>query len=100
MPLYEFYCEKCDSVFEALRPIAESENPTVCPSCGEMADRIMPTTFASRSFKGGWARRVPFHHHPVRADAPKQPIARVKAKDDSKPKAATKRSKKTGGGKN
>lgn len=99
MPLYEYYCENCDNVFESLRSIADSEKRAQCPKCGGMADRIMPTTFASRSFKGGWARRVPFHHHPVRADAPKKTIARVKAKEDGKPTSTAKRSKKAGGGK-
>lgn len=100
MPLYEYYCESCDNVFEALRAIKDSEEPTACPKCKAMADRIMPTTFASRSFKGGWARRVPFHHHPVRAGTPKKTIARVKPKAEAKPKASGKRSQKARGGKN
>jgi putative FmdB family regulatory protein len=47
MPLYEYYCEKCDNVFEALGSIAVSEQPAKCPKCGRQAFRIMPTTFAS-----------------------------------------------------
>lgn len=95
MPLYEFYCEKCDRIFEALRPIRDSDQPARCDNCGEMADRILPTTFASRAFRGGWSRRVPFHHHSVRTDAPKRTIARVKPKDGAKPAATPKRKKKT-----
>lgn len=98
MPLYEYYCERCDNVFESLRSIADSDKPTACPNCGDPADRIMPTTFASRSFRGGWARRVPFHHHAVRADVPRKAIAPVKAKGEAKPKTASKRSKKAEGG--
>jgi hypothetical protein len=84
-------------VFETLRPIAKSEEPAKCPQCGATADRILTTTFASRTFRGGSSRRVPFHHHPVRADAPKKPIARVKPKPEAKPAATAKRNKKAGG---
>jgi hypothetical protein len=55
----------------------------------------MPTTFASMAHKGGWARRVPFHHHAVRGDKPKTAIAKVKA--DASPKGTTKGKKKPGG---
>lgn len=85
MPLYEYYCERCDRVFEALRFIRDSDEPAPCPECGREADRIMPTTFASMSHRGGWAQRVPFHHAPVRSDARgKKAIARVKPKTEKK----------------
>jgi len=89
MPLYEYYCESCDEVFEALRAVSASDEPAPCPRCGGDADRIMPTTFASMSRKEGWAQRVPYHHRPVRAGAPARTIARVKPKDGArrKPKA-------------
>ncbi len=63
MPLYEYYCRACDDVFEALRP--ESDRPAVCPRCGREAERIMPTSFAARSFKAGYPQRVPYHQRPV-----------------------------------
>ena len=81
MPLYEYYCEACDRVFEALRSVSASEQPSACPTCGKDADRIMPTTFASMSRKEGWRQRVPFHHKPIRAGEPAKPIARVKPKE-------------------
>lgn len=80
MPLYEYYCENCDSVFETLRSIAKSEDPAACPSCGANAARIMPTTFASMSRRGGLRERVPFHHHDIRNEQPKKAIAPVKPK--------------------
>jgi putative FmdB family regulatory protein len=91
MPLYEYYCEKCDNVFEALRAVSASEEPARCGKCGGEAERIMPTTFASMSRKDGWAQRVPYHHKPVRAGDPTRTIARVK------PSAGTKRKTKTEG---
>ena len=86
MPLYEYYCEECDNVFEALRSLRQSEEAAACPKCGGDADRIMPTTFASMSRRDGWAQRVPYHHKGVRADAPARTIARVKPKVGAKRK--------------
>jgi putative FmdB family regulatory protein len=80
MPLYEYYCEKEDKVFEALGSIARSDAPAKCPTCGRQADRIMPTTFASLSRVKGLKERVPFHHHPVRNVGKKRTIAPVKPK--------------------
>jgi putative FmdB family regulatory protein len=100
MPLYEYYCEKDDSVFEALRSIAVSDQPVKCPKCGRDADRIMPTTFASMMRNKGLKERVPYHHHDVRADKKKRTIARVNpkpaaastpARKPAKPKAAAAR---------
>lgn len=92
MPLYEYYCESCDAVFEALRSVSASEEPAPCPKCGGDADRIMPTTFASMSRRDGWAQRVPYHHKPVRAATPARTIARVK------PKTGATRKRKAEGG--
>ena len=90
MPLYEYYCENCGEVFEALRSVSASDKPAPCPKCDREAERIMPTTFASMSRKEGWAQRVPFHHHPVRAGAPAKTIAPVKPKSPAKRKAKAK----------
>lgn len=32
MPLYEYYCRKCDSQFERLRPASAQGEPTSCPN--------------------------------------------------------------------
>ncbi len=97
MPLYEYYCEHCDKVFEALRSMVASDKPSLCPECKRDADRIMPTTVATRSFQGGWSQRVPFHHAPVRAGEPKKAIARIRPKTASKPQAAARRTRKSEG---
>ncbi len=81
MPLYEYYCEECDEVFEALRPLRESEAPAPCPKCSGDAERIMPTSFAPMSFRQGYAQRVPFHHRAIRGgEAKPRTIAPVKRK--------------------
>ena len=33
MPVYEYFCKDCRSVFEVLRPMAERELTAVCPMC-------------------------------------------------------------------
>ena len=85
MPLYEYYCEKCDKVFEALRPLRESDAPSPCPECGSDADRILPTSFSAMSWGKGYPQRVPFHQRPVRnVEAKRSSVARVKPRAKSK----------------
>ena len=59
MPLYEYYCEPCDGMFEALRPIREASEPVPCPVCHRDAKRMMPTSFAAFTFRDGYPRRIP-----------------------------------------
>ena len=59
MPLYEYFCEPCDGVFEALRPIKEASEPVPCPDCNRDAKRIMPTSFMAFTFRDGYPRRIP-----------------------------------------
>jgi putative FmdB family regulatory protein len=84
MPLYEYYCDNCESLFEALGSVNSSDQPKPCPTCGAASDRIMPTTFASMSKRKGLKERVPYHHHDVREEQPKKAVARVKPKATAK----------------
>ncbi len=59
MPLYEYYCEPCNGIFEELRPMRESSEPVPCPECFKDANRIMPTSFAAFTFREGYPRRIP-----------------------------------------
>lgn len=34
MPIYEYQCEKCSHVTEALRPMKDADEPISCESCG------------------------------------------------------------------
>jgi putative FmdB family regulatory protein len=34
MPLYEYLCKNCRSVFEKLQGYLEAQQPTECPDCG------------------------------------------------------------------
>jgi putative FmdB family regulatory protein len=37
MPLYEYRCNDCASVFEVMRPMAQRELAAVCPACESRA---------------------------------------------------------------
>ncbi len=58
MPLYEYYCQHCDGVFEALRPIAEAVLPVPCPVCQRDGQRIM-SSFTAFTYRDGYPRRIP-----------------------------------------
>ena len=66
MPLYEYYCQPCNGIFEELRPIREATDPVPCPQCYKDAARIMPTSFSAFTFRDGYPRRIPddgkFYH--------------------------------------
>ena len=59
MPLYEYFCEPCDGVFEELRTMREAGEPAPCPECNREAMRIMPTTFMAFTMREGYPRRIP-----------------------------------------
>ena len=58
MPLYEYYCEACNAIYEALRPIREAALPVPCPECSRDGRRIM-STFTAFSYRDGYPRRLP-----------------------------------------
>ena len=59
MPVYEYYCEHCDGIFEALRPMRQASDPVSCVQCARDAQRIMPTSFTAFTLREGYPRRLP-----------------------------------------
>ena len=59
MPLYEYYCDPCDGIFEVLRPMREASDPVPCPVCERDGGRIMPTSFAAFTYRDGYPRKLP-----------------------------------------
>lgn len=51
MPIYEYRCGACEETHEALRKVAEMNDPAACPACGKECQRII----SSSSFKFGGA---------------------------------------------
>ena len=59
MPVYEYYCESCNGIFEHLRSIREASEPWPCPVCDREGRRVMPTSFTAFTFRDGYPRRIP-----------------------------------------
>ena len=59
MPVYEYYCEPCDGIFEVLRSMREAAYPQPCPVCDRDGQRMMPTSFMAFTFRDGYPRRIP-----------------------------------------
>ncbi len=59
MPLYEYYCEHCNGVFELIRPVREAARPQPCPECDDDAKRILSKEWAAFIYRDGMPRRLP-----------------------------------------
>ena len=59
MPVYEYLCEECDGIFEAVRTVREADEPQPCPVCDTEGKRVMPSTFTAFIMRGGYPRRIP-----------------------------------------
>lgn len=74
MPIYEYYCEPCNGVFELLRPVRDAPKPQPCPECDEDAGRMLSKTFAAFTLRDGLPRRLPdtggFWHFEQRVSSP------------------------------
>jgi putative FmdB family regulatory protein len=46
MPIYQYYCEKCEKEFELKRLMAEIDKPAPCPKCKKAGTRLV-TAFSS-----------------------------------------------------
>lgn len=53
MPIYEYVCESCGAVTEALRKISDPPLE-ICPACGQSALRKKVSAAAFRLKGGGW----------------------------------------------
>lgn len=59
MPIYEYYCDECDGIFEMLRPIARASESAPCVVCEKAGDRIMPTSIVAFTLRDGYPRKLP-----------------------------------------
>ena len=37
---YEYACQKCDQIFDVIKPVKEIDNIEHCPDCGGVGDRM------------------------------------------------------------
>jgi len=47
MPIYEYYCQKCNKEFELRRAISMADSHALCPSCGSESQKLV-SAFASK----------------------------------------------------
>ena len=53
MPIYEYQCPKCHSIFEEWVKISEAHGQEPCPECGALSPRLIShTSFVLKG--GGW----------------------------------------------
>ena len=61
MPKYNYRCESCGAVFESEAPIVAAADPSVCPVCGDDANRqITPPKLL---FKSDPSENRPYWHN-------------------------------------
>jgi putative FmdB family regulatory protein len=46
MPIYQYYCEKCEKEFELKRLMADIDKPAPCPKCKKEGTKLV-TAFSS-----------------------------------------------------
>ncbi len=59
MPIYEYECEKCNHITEALRPMAQADEPLICESCGNSKTQRRHSEFAAGASKGAARGEMP-----------------------------------------
>ena len=58
MPIYEYTCPACNTTFEELRSLSQSDQDAECPSCGQPARRKMSTFACFSTTESGVPARV------------------------------------------
>ena len=53
MPIYEYQCDKCGHVTEALRSMAQVDDPIACEGCGAGKTKRRQNEFAAVESKPG-----------------------------------------------
>lgn len=58
MPIYEYVCSECDSKFELLRPLSQSDEEAFCPHCHKPARRKLSTFACFSTSSAGVPTRI------------------------------------------
>lgn len=53
MPLYEYICDACEKMTEALRRMDDADSPLVCEHCGHQETRRAQSVFSPASGQSG-----------------------------------------------
>ena len=52
MPIYEYWCARCKTQFDKLRPIAANDAEVKCPECGSNVKRMLSVVAAVNKSTG------------------------------------------------
>ena len=67
MPIYEYYCAKCDEEFDRMLPVSQMDEPALCDTCSQPGQRLLSNfSFKSNSVtapKLKPVKRKPFRSH-------------------------------------
>ncbi|MCX5999502.1 MAG: zinc ribbon domain-containing protein [Chloroflexi bacterium] len=63
MPVYEYYCSKCQKEFELMRRMSQFDQPALCPTCGAEGSRLVSACAAKVDFYVRPAAKPPFRQH-------------------------------------
>ncbi len=91
MPIYEYYCSKCQKVFELTRSFADSAKNGICPQCGSEAQKLVSVSATNMDYRVRCPEKEPFRTLPQKG--PESQSA-PETKPEAKPKAKTTRRKK------
>jgi len=59
MPIYEYRCESCGELAEALRPMRDADAPLACRGCGRETMRRLHSVFAAGKASAGGGADAP-----------------------------------------
>lgn len=57
MPIYEYRCTPCESLFSEIRSVADRDRPAPCPACLEPTVERTPPSFFVRASSGSRSPR-------------------------------------------
>ena len=84
MPIYEYFCTKCGTEFELMRPFSEADKPGLCPKCGSQAQKLV-SGFGSKTGSYIQAPAEPFRKGITESlDKQPRPESSEKSKADEK----------------
>jgi putative FmdB family regulatory protein len=68
MPIYEYYCSKCQREFEIMRPISAANKPAPCPTCGAKGEKLVSACGSKVDFYIRPSAKPPFREHKAKQD--------------------------------
>ena len=99
MPIYEYFCTKCGTEFELMRPFSEADKATICPKCNSQAQKLV-SGFGSKTGSYIQAPAQPFRKGIAESvEKQAQPVDLLESKMNEKKVKKPKKQKKKGKGK-